>query len=199
MKKEIKITLIVLGIILLLVGLIFGIIVGLNHENKSIKVIEISSKDIMDKIDNYFAKDDVDKSNMSYWNIDEEKNIVIVGMMDISEEKQNEFIYDVFLDCCDSNYIQYIKDNKMIEFRESIDTFDGKIIEAKDDSITVEVLENSKSFKKNDKVIMKITRPTNGTNDFYVVGNNVRVTFNGMVETSNPAQIGATTIELITE
>lgn len=45
---------------------------------------------------------------------------------------------------------------------------------------------------------MKITRPTSGINDFYVVGNKVRITFNGMVETSNPAQIGANKIELIT-
>ena len=61
-----------------------------------------------------------------------------------------------------------------------------------------EVLKNSKSFKKNDKVRVTIVRPTSGVNDFYVVGNNVRITFNGMVETSNPAQIGANKIELIT-
>ena len=45
---------------------------------------------------------------------------------------------------------------------------------------------------------MKITRPTSGINDFYVVGNKVRITFNGMVETSNPAQIGTNKVELIT-
>lgn len=165
----------------------------------TIEFDEISLKDVNDKINNYFTKDDVDKSNISYWGLDEEKNIVIVGMMDISIEKQNEFINNVFSNCCGSKYIQYIKENKMIEFKESIDIFDGKIIEAKDNTITVEVLKNSKSFKKNDKVTMKITRPTSGINDFYVVGNNVRITFNGMVETSNPAQISATKIELITE
>ena len=52
-------------------------------------------------------------------------------------------------------------------------------------------------FKKDDKVRMKITRPTSGINDFYVVGNKVRITFNGIVETSNPAQIGTTKIESI--
>ena len=41
---------------------------------------------------------------------------------------------------------------------------------------------------------MKMTRPTSGANGFYVVGNKVRITFNGMVETSNPAQIGASKI-----
>jgi len=63
----------------------------------------------------------------------------------------------------------------------------------------VKVLKNSKSFKKDDKVTMKITRQTSGVNDFYVIGNKVRITFNGMVETSNPAQIGASKIELITK
>lgn len=171
----------------------------MKYEPDETENIEISLEDVNDIINNYFTKDNVDKSNMSYWAIDEEKNVVVVGMMDISIEKQNEFINNVFSSCCGSKYIQYIKENKMIEFKESIDIFDGKIIEVKDNAITVEVLKNSKSFKKNDKVTMKITRPTNGINDFYVVGNNVRITFNGMVETSNPAQIGATKIELITE
>ena len=166
------------------------------NENDDIK---ISLEEVKDKIDNYFTKDGVDKSNMSYCSIDEDNNVVVVGMMDISIDKQNEFINNAFSDCCGAKYIQYIKENKMIEFKESIDTFDGKIIEAKDSSIIVEVLKNSKSFKKNDKVTMKITRPTNGTNDFYVVGNNVRITFNGNVLESNPAQISATKIELITE
>lgn len=71
-----------------------------------------------------------------------------------------------------------------------------KIVETKVNSIIVEVLNDSKSFKKGDKVTMKITR---STNDLYVVGNNVRITFNGMVETTNPPQIEATKIEIISE
>lgn len=69
-------------------------------------------------------------------------------MLDISIEKQNEFINNVFSNCYDSKYIQYIRENKMIEFKESIDIFDGKIIEVSDNTITVEVLKNSKSFRK---------------------------------------------------
>lgn len=157
----------------------------------------ITLNDINNFITDYFAKDDVDKSNIAYWAVEE--NAVVVGMMDISADKQNEFMYNVFSSCCGSEYIKYINENKLIEFKESIDIFDGQIIEAKDNSITVKVLKNSKSFKKDDKVTMKITRPTSGVNDFYVVGNKVRITFNGMVETSNPAQIGASKIELITK
>lgn len=196
MRKEIKVTICIVGIALLLVGIVGGFIVGLNHKNKSDKDVEISLEKIMDKMNNYFSKDDVDMTNMSYWTIDEDKKVVIVGMMDISNKKQNEFFDNVFSN--NPDYVQYIKDNKMIEFRESFDVFDGKIIEATYNSITVEVLEDSKSFKKSDKVTMKITRPY-GVNDFYVVGNSIRITFNGMVETSNPAQIGASKIELITE
>ena len=44
---------------------------------------------------------------------------------------------------------------------------------------------------------MKITRPTDGTNDFYVVGNKVRITFNGNSLESDPVQIGAIKIELM--
>ena len=58
------------------------------------------------------------------------------------------------------------------------------------------LLKNSKSFKKNDKVRVTIVRPTSGVNDFYVVGNKVKVTYNGMIMESYPAQIIATKIEL---
>jgi len=160
--------------------------------------LDITLEDVNDKINNYFLKDNSDKSNIAHWAIDEEKNVIVVGMLDISVEKQDEFINNVFSRCCGSKYIKYIKEHKMIEFKESIDIFDAEIIEAKEDYMIVKVLKESKSFKKDDKVRMKITRPTSGINDFYVVGNKVRITFNGMVETSNPAQIGANKIELIT-
>lgn len=160
--------------------------------------LDITLEDVNDKINNYFSKDNVDKSNIAHWAIDGENNVVVVGMLDISVEKQNEFINNVFSSCCGSKYIKYIKNHKMIEFKESIDIFDAEIIETKEDYMIVKVLKESKSFKKDDKVRMKITRPTSGINDFYVVGNKVRITFNGMVETSNPAQIGTNKVELIT-
>ena len=164
-------------------------------ENEKDNNTKITLNDVNNFITDYFAKDDVDKSNIAYWGVEE--NAVVVGMMNISTDKQNEFMENVFSSCCGSEYVKYINENKLIEFKKSIDIFDGQIIEAKDNSITVKVLKNSKSFKKDDKVTMKITRPTSGVNDIYVVGNKVRITFNGMVETSNPAQIGASKIELI--
>ena len=62
---------------------------------------------------------------------------------------------------------------------------------AEEKYITVEVLRDSKSFKVEDKVTMKISRTTNGTNDYYAVNNKVRVTFSGLIEDSNPPQINA--------
>ena len=44
---------------------------------------------------------------------------------------------------------------------------------------------------------MKITRPTNGTKDFFVVGNKVKISYNGMIMESYPAQIVAEKVELV--
>jgi ribosomal protein S17 len=167
-------------------------------DNVQIKEFDITLENLNDKINDYFSKDNVDKSNISYCNIDREKNVVVVGMLDISIEKQNEFINNVFSSCCGSKYIKYIKDNEMIEFKESIEIFEAEIVETKEDYMIVKVLKECKSFKKDDKVRMQITRPTSGINDFYVVGNKVRITFNGLIEDTNPPQIGVNKIELIT-
>ena len=74
--------------------------------------------------------------------------------------------------------------------------FVATIIEAYDNYIIVEPEEESNERKSSDKISMKITRPTNGTNDFYVVGNKVKITYDGNIMESYPAQIGAIKIEL---
>ena len=161
-----------------------------------IKDYNIKANDLQERINEYFTSEGTDLSNYAHSYIDS-NNKVIVGLIDNTEDKQNDFLDKVFTKCCGSDYISFIKEHNLIEFKESKEIFEAKIIEAKENSITVEVLKNCKSFKVKDKVVVKITRPTNGTNDFYVKGNNVRITFSGMVETSNPPQIGAVKIELI--
>lgn len=161
-----------------------------------IKDYYIEAKDLQERINEYFTSEGADLSNYAHSYIDG-NNKVIVGLIDNTEDKQNEFLDRVFTKCCGADYIRFIKDNNLIEFKESKEIFEAKIIEAKEKSITVEVLKDCQSFKVKDKVVVKITRPTNGTNDFYVKGNNIRITFNGMVETSNPPQIGAVKVELI--
>lgn len=168
-----------------------------NRYNFEEKDKSIALEDVNDKIINYFNSEENYYSNLAYNYVDSEKQVVIVGLVDNDKKNQDEFISKVFSNCCGSKYINYIKENSMIEFREAKDIFEAKIIDAKDDYITVEVLKDSKQFKKDDKVTMKITRPTDGINDFYVAGNKVKITFNGIVEESNPAQIGAIKIELI--
>ena len=161
-----------------------------------IKDYYIEAKNLQEKINEYFTSEGAYLSNYAHSYIDS-NNKVIVGLIDNTEDKQNDFLDKVFTKCCGSDYISFIKEHNLIEFKESKEIFEAKIIEAKENSITVEVLKNCKSFKVKDKVVVKITRPTNGTNDFYVKGNNVRITFSGMVETSNPPQIGAVKVELI--
>ena len=160
-------------------------------------VKEISLNDINDKIINFISNNQESNTNYAYNYIDNEKQVIVVGLVDANENNQHEFITNVFSNCCGSEYIHYIKNNNLIEFNESKDVFEAKIIVAEKDYITVEVLKDSNSLKKDDKVTMKVTRPTDGTNDFYIVGNKVRITFNGLVLDSNPIQIGAVNIELI--
>ena len=74
--------------------------------------------------------------------------------------------------------------------------FVATIIGAYDSSILVEPEEGTNERKSCDKISLNITRPTNGTNDFYVVGNKVKITYNGMILESYPAQIVATKVEL---
>ena len=75
--------------------------------------------------------------------------------------------------------------------------FVGTIIEAHDNFIIVEPDEGTNERKSSDKISMKITRPTSGINDFYVVGNKVEITYNGNIMESYPAQIDAINIELV--
>lgn len=75
--------------------------------------------------------------------------------------------------------------------------FVGTIIEAHDNSIIVEPEEGTNERKSSDKISMEITRPTSGVNDFYVQGNKVRITYNGVIMESYPAQISAINIELV--
>lgn len=102
----------------------------------------------------------------------------------ISEEDLNKFLKII------DDYDVTISDDK--EY-----TFIGTIIEAFDDSIIVEPGEDTIERKSSDKISMGIERPTSGIIDFYVVGNKVKITYNGNINESYPAQISAIKIELV--
>jgi len=81
-----------------------------------IKEEEVSLTEVNNFIIDYFSKEGTDNSNLVYHYVDEEQNVVKVGLLDNSEEKQEEFIYNVFSNCCGSTYIKHIKENKIIKF-----------------------------------------------------------------------------------
>lgn len=93
----------------------------------------------------------------------------------------------------DNNHILYEEEMKIK------DIFDGEILLAEDTFIVVKVLKDSQFFQEDDEVRMLITRPISGVNDFYVVGNKVRISFNGMIEYSDPVRISPSSITLITD
>ena len=79
---------------------------------------KLSPNFLKDKITEYFANNQNETSNIAYWNVDETNSKVIVGMIDISIEKQNEFINNVF-NICGEEYIKQINEKGIIEFKES--------------------------------------------------------------------------------
>ena len=79
----------------------------------------LSLEDINLQIQEYFGNETVDRTNLGYHYVDNKKDVVIVGLIDNSKSKQNEFIYNVFSNCCDLEYINSIKDNNMIEFKKT--------------------------------------------------------------------------------
>ena len=88
-----------------------------------------------------------------------------------------------------------IKNKDIIEFREAKNTIDGIVIELRDNSLVLEVLGDTKSLKKGDIVITRITNHTSGRKNKYNLNDKVRITYSGIIETSNPPQIGAIKIE----
>ena len=88
-------------------------------------------------------------------------------------------------------------DEEYKELKEEQYEFVATIIGAYDSAILVEPKEGTNERESSDKISMVIKRPTDGTNDFYVVGNKVKITYNGVIMESYPAQIIATKVELI--
>ena len=195
MKRKILIPIIVIFILILII--IVVLLKGNFHKENNSELYDVKvNKELSDinlLIQDYFSKDTTDLSNYGYNYIDEKRNAVIVGLMDDSEEKQEEFINNVFSNCCGSEYIKFIKDNSLIKFKNSKSIFEAQVLTKNDNILTVKVLKNSNQFRKNDTVVVKALK----LNDEIIVGDNIKITFNGSVLTSNPPQIGTYDIEKI--
>lgn len=77
------------------------------------EVSEISLEDANIKIQEYFENEKNDHSNLVYNYIDSDEKKIIVGLIDNSEEKQEEFLNSIFK----KETIKYIKSKSLIEFR----------------------------------------------------------------------------------
>lgn len=89
----------------------------MNYELK--EEVKISLEDVNTKIQEYFNKENVDKTNLGYNYIDNEIGVVVVGLLENTNKNQEELIYNVFSNCCGSLYIKHIKENKMIRFEKA--------------------------------------------------------------------------------
>lgn len=79
---------------------------------------DIYPNGVNDIITKYFANNQNASSNITSWGVDETNSKVIVGMIDISNEKQEEFINTVF-ENCGTAYIKLLHNKRMIEFKVS--------------------------------------------------------------------------------
>ena len=78
--------------------------------------VNVSLEEVNNFINEYFSKEEADNSNLVFNHVDNENGVVVVGLLNDSEEKQEEFIHNVFSNCCGSTYIKHIKENKIIKF-----------------------------------------------------------------------------------
>ena len=78
--------------------------------------VNITLEDVNTKIQEYFGKEIVDRTNLGYNYVDENNEVVVVGLIDNSFEKQDEFMHNVFSNCCGSTYIKYVQSKSMIKF-----------------------------------------------------------------------------------
>ena len=78
--------------------------------------VNITLEDVNKKIQEYFGKENVDRTNLGYNYVDEENEVVVVGLIDNSPEKQEKFMYNVFSSCYGSTYIKYVQSKSMIKF-----------------------------------------------------------------------------------
>ena len=157
-------------------------------------VREITLKEINDKIGDYLSNHPKQSANHAYGYVDDEKQVVVVGLVENNQEIQDEFLSNVFTD---SSYRDYIKNHSLIEFKTSKHVFDAKVVENKDGRLTVKVLKTSGTFEKDDTVIVYIDNIIDDLDDSYKFWKNIRITYNGFADLSLIPQIGASKIEMI--
>lgn len=80
--------------------------------------IELNPKEVYELLD-YNCSTHVHDDNYISSEFDEDRNVVIVKLKDISNEKQDEFIYNVFSISTGSTYITSLKEQSILVFEEA--------------------------------------------------------------------------------
>ena len=89
----------------------FFILVGCKEKED----INISLDDVYNIIQNHYELNEMDNNYINHY-IDYDENVVVVELLDISENKQEEFIYNVFSKHTGSKYIKYLKEHSLLKF-----------------------------------------------------------------------------------
>lgn len=161
------------------------------------KVLEVSGKENIDFItslfkDSKYINEDCDGINTHEITVDNVKYYLKESCKEIQKGNKQAEISEEDL----NRFLKIIDDyNGTISSEEHV--FIGTIIEAYDTSIVVEPEKGTYERNSSDKISMGIERPTSGIIDFYVVGNKVKITYNGNINESYPALIEAIKIELV--
>ena len=129
----------------------------------------LNPTEVNDYIINYFENNT--NSNLSYNYVDTENSKVIVGLLDNSKEKQEEFIYDVFTKCCGSIYIKNLKEQNIIIFEQGEHLKDLKKIHEeinnKIDELDYHNVSSTGINQTNTKIIVELVNNSEEEQDYF--------------------------------
>ena len=110
-------------------------------------------------------------SNLSYNYVDTESSKVIVGLIDNSKEKQEEFINEVFSHCCGSIYIKNLKEQNIIIFEQGEHLKDLKKIHEeinnKIDELDYHNVSSTGINQTNTKIIVELVNNSEEEQDYF--------------------------------
>lgn len=198
MKKKIIIFAVV--VIILTIGIVAGLSYKKYSKNKRYETIKI---EIEEEAKRYLkvshpyctpgsASFTINENTLLVqWAMDKKKLLDVDGKsycktrIEVMCVAENELDMDVYIKCNDyedENYSNW----------EERHLFIATILEVNENSIMVKPVEGSYESKSSDKIIIKKINTVN-----YEIGDKLKITYNGLIEESYPAQISATEIELI--
>lgn len=201
MKKKKKLIFILVFVLLLLTS---GIIGGLKYKKYlNIKRYEVIKEELTEEATKYLKISNpyctpgdanytiTEETLLVQWAMDKNKLLDIdkksycMARIEVMCVDENKLDTDVYLKCKDYEDENYSNWEERYQFL-------GTILDIQNDSIIVEPVNGTNERKTSDKIIIKKIN-----DDIYVIGNKVKITYNGNINESYPAQITATEIEIV--